>query len=83
MLAAGAGIVLVERGGGPGVCATRGQADIGYERVAARAGEVAQTGTGAVGSTGQGQAVAHMGFEPVLISGRPCDLSGCASSANP
>ena len=22
-------------------------------------------------------------FEPGLFSGRPCDLSGCASSANP
>jgi hypothetical protein len=40
-------------------------------------------GIGAAGSTGKGQAVAHMGFEPDLISGRPCDLSGCASSADP
>ncbi len=24
-----------------------------------------------------------MGFEPGLFSGRPCDWSGCASSANP
>ena len=36
--------------------------------------EVAQTGTGTVASTGQGQAVAHMGLEPVLMSGRPCDF---------
>ena len=30
-----------------------------------------------------GRPVCAMGFEPVLFSGRPCDLSGCASSANP
>ena len=24
-----------------------------------------------------------MGFEPGLFSGRPCDLPGCAASANP
>ena len=31
-----------------------------------------------------GQAVHRsMGFEPVLVLGRPCDLPGCAASANP
>ncbi len=30
-----------------------------------------------------GRPVCAMGFEPDLFSGRPCDLSGCASSANP
>jgi hypothetical protein len=44
---------------------------------------LAATGRGAVGNVGQGQAVAHMGFEPDLISGRPFDLSGCAASADP
>jgi hypothetical protein len=44
---------------------------------------LAGAGRGAVGNVGQGQAVAHMGFEPGLISGRPFDLSGCAASADP
>jgi hypothetical protein len=43
----------------------------------------AGTGMGAAGSTGQGQAVAHMDRESELISGRPFDLSGCAASADP
>ena len=30
-----------------------------------------------------GRPVCAMGFESVLFRGRPCDLSGCASSANP
>jgi hypothetical protein len=30
-----------------------------------------------------GRPVCAMGFEPVLFVGRPCDLPGCASSANP
>ena len=30
-----------------------------------------------------GRPVGAMGFEPVLLSGRPCDLPGCALSANP
>ena len=30
-----------------------------------------------------GRPVCAMGFEPELVSGRPCELSGCASSANP
>jgi hypothetical protein len=30
-----------------------------------------------------GRPVCAMGFEPDLFSGRPCDLSGCASSADP
>ena len=30
-----------------------------------------------------GRPVCAMGFELVLFSGCPCDLPGCASSANP
>lgn len=31
-----------------------------------------------------GQAVqSSMGFEPELVLGRPCDLPGCAASADP
>ena len=30
-----------------------------------------------------GRPVCAMGFELVLFSGRPCDVFGCASSANP
>jgi len=31
-----------------------------------------------------GQAVLRsMGFDPVLVLGRPCDSPGCAASANP
>jgi hypothetical protein len=41
------------------------------------------TGTGALGERMLGRPVCAMGFEPVLFSGRPCDLSGCALSANP
>jgi hypothetical protein len=30
-----------------------------------------------------GRPICAMGFEPELVSGRLCDLPGCASSANP
>jgi hypothetical protein len=30
-----------------------------------------------------GRPICAMGFEPDLVSGRLCDLPGCASSANP
>ncbi len=30
-----------------------------------------------------GRPICAMGFEPELVSGRPCDLPGCALSTNP
>ena len=30
-----------------------------------------------------GGPICAMGFEPELVSGRPCDLPGCALSTNP
>jgi hypothetical protein len=45
---------------------------------------VRPSGTGASRSKrGRAGRSCSMGFEPVLVGGRPCDLPGCAASANP
>jgi hypothetical protein len=45
---------------------------------------VRPSGTGASGSNAGWVGRSYtLGFEPVLVVGRPCDLPGCAASANP
>ncbi len=53
-------------------------------RVSGRVTSVAATGTMGIGRSADGQAALfRMGCEPDLLTGRPCDLSGCAESTNP
>jgi hypothetical protein len=36
-----------------------------------------------VGGISEGRPIYTLGCEPALVPGRPCDLPGCAASANP
>jgi hypothetical protein len=59
--------------------------DIGYENGSVSwltASTIKELGHGARWDTSHGQAVANMDYESVLISGRPCDCPGCATSAD-
>src|SRR3954469_2951086 len=41
------------------------------------------SGTGALGERGRAGLCVPMGCEPAGVTGRPCDLPGCAASADP